>query len=164
MPARKILATCDPGCRFKCETKVSEIARTAFFDEYWNVVEHSRKYDVILRHVTETCNDENSSENSRKKCSRQFSINDRGKNIVVCRTMFLNILNISKQIVDTAFKKFKSGESYLIDKRGHSQTRPRAVAEETTANVMDHINYENRTTLYAKGLQQRIFGRQFNPK
>lgn len=64
----------------------------------------------------------------------------RDKKIVVCQTMFLNTVNISKQTVHTAFKKLQYGDPIVMDKRGMSKTRPRAIDEAVTASVMEHIN------------------------
>lgn len=41
--------------------------------------------------------------------------------------MFLNTLGISKQIIDTAFKKIKNEQVDLIDKRGMSKLKPKTV-------------------------------------
>lgn len=140
VPSRSMQRTCGPGCKLKCEEKVSELTRTAFFTEFWKIADHSRKFDFILRHVIENCVDRNIDKMSRRKYTRKYTINERDKNITVCKTMFLNTLNISSQMVETAFKKIRTGESNLIDKRGTSEKRPRAVEEDKTESVKEHIN------------------------
>lgn len=88
VPARSMQRTCGPGCKFKCEEKISETARLSFFTEFWSIPEHSRKYDFILRHVSEKFNKEREDQESKRNFTRTYTINERDKNIAVCKSMF----------------------------------------------------------------------------
>lgn len=132
--------TCGPGCKFKCEERVSKTARLSFFNEFWSIPEHNRKYDFILRYVSDKFNKQSEDEKTIRNFTRTYYINERNENIVVCKTMFLNTLNISRQMIETAIKKIKSGDSNSIDKRGQSKVKPRAIEEEKTTSVIEHIN------------------------
>lgn len=103
VPARSVQRICGPGCKFKCEEKISESSRIAFFTEFWSITDHSKKYVFLLRHASEKCNEENVDEVKKRK-SMVYIINERGKHIIVCKSMFINKLNISGQMLDTAFQ------------------------------------------------------------
>lgn len=138
VPARSIKRTCGPGCRFKCEQRVTEEARNLFFVEFWSIQEHARKYDFLLRYVSESPTKE-PTDGSKIHHHRTFRIGYRNENISVCQTMFLNTLSISKKMVNTALKKVRDGANCLIDKRGTSKVRPRAIDERKTQGAIEHI-------------------------
>lgn len=137
---RSIQRSCGLGCRFKCETKISEESRLEFFKDYWRIVEHSKKYDFLLRNVTENRITEDSGDTNKKQFSRTYSFNDRGMKIILCRTMFLNTLNISMQVLESAFKKIRNGDSQLLDERGRAKSGFKAVDIKITESVIEHIN------------------------
>lgn len=131
---------CGPGCRFKCESKISDDARNVFFSDYWSTNDQSRKYDFIARYVKEVPNKEMPTETSTRNQSRIYKIANKNEKVQVCQTMFCNTLNISKQLVYTDLKKERKGDPQLIDKRGTSSKRPRAIDERITEGVKEHIN------------------------
>ena len=92
--ARTMQRTCGPGCRFKCEEKVTEDTRKNSFYGFWHIQEHARQYDFILRHVTEKATKDPTK--GKRIHARVYSISDRTKNITVCQTMILNTLDNSK--------------------------------------------------------------------
>ena len=73
--------------------------------------------------------------------------------------MFLNTSNISKQVITTAFKKIRNGQSNLTDNRGKSKTRPRAVSEIDTASVIEHINMFPRVESLEENLREKKMDR-----
>ena len=142
VPARKMQRTCGPGCRFKCENKLTEDIRTQFFNEFWNIGDHERKYDFILRYVTEQSikGVKSESNQGKRNYTRQYYISNKNEKIKVCQTMFLNTLDVNKKMIDTALIKVRKGEHTLIDKKGKSTKRPNMVAESKTASLIEHIN------------------------
>ena len=72
--------------------------------------------------------------------------------------MFINTLDISKKMVETALKKVRNGDSVLKDKRGSSKKRQKAVSEEKTAAVIDHINmFPKVESHYTKKVSKREY-------
>ena len=133
--ARKLKVRCGPGCKSKCEQKVSEEKRAAFFADYWEIGDQSKKYNFICRHVSEHLRKESTKE-SKREYTRTYSISYRNQKITVCRLMFLNTLSISKQVITTALKKARNGEK-LEDKRGTSKN-----------SVVEHINLFSHVNSY----------------
>lgn len=142
VPARIMQRTCGPGCRFKCEQKIKEEDRKKFFEQFWSIQDHSKKYDFIIRYVTEKSSLEKGNDDveNKRNYTRTYSISSRTEDIVVCKTMFLNTLDISKRMVTTVLGKLRKGEQCLTDKRGKFKNQPNTLNEEKTASVKEHIN------------------------
>ena len=155
--ARSVQESCGPGCRFQCCKKVTEEAREDFFADFWSIVDHGKKYDFILRHVHEKQNKQSLDDDSKRNFSRSYTISFRNESIKVCQTMFVRTLNISKQMINTAFNKLKKGSSQLVDKRGTSKIRPRT-NEAKTQSVMEHINlFPRMESHYVRSDSQREY-------
>ena len=139
IPARTMKRTCGPGCRFKCESKITEGQRQILFSSFWSIPEQSLKYNFIARLVTENSIDTDNP-CQKKNFSRTYTLNSNENKVKVCQTMFINTFDISKKMIDTALKKVREGDSVLKDNRGSSKNRPKAIPEETTAAVIEHIS------------------------
>ena len=160
VPARQLKRSCGPGCRLKCETKLSEERREIIL-LIFGLYQGSRGNMIILiRYVTEkslnieVCKHieeeeeeekkeeekEPERENSkkRKNYSRIYNFhNTRG-----CKKMLLNTLIISEQMVKTIFNlrniELRNSVVLLKDNRGSSQPRPRAVDPQKSTSIRDH--------------------------
>ena len=134
VPAREMKIGCGPGCRFKCENKVSEEERRLFFAEYWSAGDQNKKYAFISRYVSETATNE-CMDQSKQQYVRTYTIRTgcQNKIVPVCRTT-----------VNTTLNKIRKLEN-LEDKRGTSKnSRPKKIDETITQNVVDHINLFDR--------------------
>ena len=139
VPARSMKRTCGPGCRYKCENKITEEERKTLFTSFWSIPEQSLKYNFIARFVTENPV-KNDKDSKKKSFSRIYTLSNHENKIKVCQTMFVNTLDINRKMIDTALNKLRKGDSVLTDKRGSSKKRPKAIPEETTAAVIEHIS------------------------
>lgn len=125
VPARVMKRSCGPGCRYKCENKITSERREEIFNEFRSITDHARKYNFILRHVTENTKNQSPFETSKRRFSRSYSFeNQNNENLCICKTMFLNTLDIGERMLRTTFKKFRSGDHVLKDNRGTNEKRP----------------------------------------
>ena len=159
VPARSMKNNCGPGCKLKCEQKLLEDRRKTIFQEFWSISEYSRKYDFILRNVQERLKVHNSEVNTRRKYSINYSFTDQSNNsISVCKTMFLNTLDISEQMVRTALKKIRDGQINPTDLRGKSKPGTKAIKKEITDSAVEHINLFPRVeSHYTRNDSQREY-------
>lgn len=136
-----MLDSCGPGCRFKCETKISYEQRKKIFTQFWGIRDHSRQWEFIFRHGVQknTCSNADG-RLSKRKYSRKYFFKVNGNDIPVCQRMFLNTLSISDKWITTEFKKYNEGELAALDKRGLSERHPRQLHPEIKINVIEHIN------------------------
>lgn len=118
--------------------KNTEEDRKAIFDKFWAIGDHTKQWEFLLRHITETSLNQEIS--PRKRFSRKFFFKIQSKEIPVCETMFLNTLSISKKWIETALKKNKTGNEIIDDKREKTKNHPRMIDPLKKQSVVDHIN------------------------
>lgn len=139
---RELKRSCGPGCRFQCETKISESRRREIFDNYWKIGDQSGKYNFIARYVSEEKN-LNQEKAPKKSFKRKYTLsNTEGCHVAVCKTMFMNTLSISHTLIDTTLRKARDDASVLKDNRGSSSTKAssKKISQEITDSVIEHIN------------------------
>ncbi len=145
--ARVLGNGCGQRCRFKCHDKFNENQRQKIFHDYWNIGDVNRQRDYLSNWVTATpkkvttCN---TSPNKRKN-SRTWQFKVDGIFIRVCKTFFLETLDISHQVVDTALKKGAHKQNNVSgivspDKRGKHDTRANKLPADKLMQVKGHIN------------------------
>lgn len=140
---RQMGAPCANTCRLKCATKIAKEDRDLFFNEFWKLKDHTRKWDFIARHVRQVAKKQvtiTAEQRSRRNYSRQYYFYIRNEKQRVCKTMFLETLNVSETWITTALRKLKDGGSLEEDKRGKHTNRPHKLSPELIDNVKNHIN------------------------
>jgi len=130
--------SCGPSCKFKCEQRVTENQRRHIFDEYWKkTAGKSRKWDYLSRLVRHY--PKNTGRSSKRQMTRMYFFRLDGKEVRVCKTMFLNTFDIAGGVVSTSLKKIGGGGDLSPDKRGKISHR-REVDPTIVQSVVDHIN------------------------
>ncbi|XP_039296243.1 uncharacterized protein LOC111058861 isoform X2 [Nilaparvata lugens] len=108
--AKSVKPSCDlRKCRLKCSSKISEEQRALILNRFYDLGDVTRQRDWILKNIEKI---EPKYRYAKEGSNRAFNVAyflfcDENK-IQVCRTFFLNTLNISKTVVSTALKKFKN--------------------------------------------------------
>ena len=114
--ARKVKPGCHK-CRYKCNEKISEGERQGIFESYWKLDTYGRKRDFLCQSILEKRT--NPGERAkRKEKTRTYTLCPTDEPIRVCKTFFLQTLDIGKKMVEVALKKKQSGTFSGNDQRG----------------------------------------------
>ncbi|KAJ8676766.1 hypothetical protein QAD02_012553 [Eretmocerus hayati] len=141
IPARMMRRGCGPGCKFKCEGKISEERRGSIFKVYYSIPNQSAKYDYIARHVKRMKKQTNQGKVTRKSYTCIYSLtNEDNESIRVCQTMFLATLDISVSAVRTVLNKISNQDPILIDMRGKAPKIAQKTDEMKISSVRQHIS------------------------
>lgn len=135
--AKVIGPTC--SCRKKCGDKFTQEKRQTIFDNFYRLKDHELQWQYIARHTEALPVKRLYVE--RKLNRVQTIIYDfplDGTKVQVCKTFFLNTLQISERVVYTALEKINKDES-LIDKRGTHKNRPHQMKDSTKKSIITHI-------------------------
>lgn len=137
-------------CILKCLTKFCEENRKVVFDQYWGLGNIDRQRDFISKHVKffpksrcrlRTDKNEEVAVNSRRNYTYIYNLPHLNgtEEVRVCKTFFLNTLDISSQVVKTVAQKCIENVTIPADKRGkvkkNSQLPP-----EVKESVRQHIS------------------------
>lgn len=128
--ARKMKPACKDTCRIKCTSKISHDQRSKIFESYWELGDVNFQRQFLIKCMQELqptyrCIRQNRTRGPRgNNISYSFSVN--GTLIRVCKTFFLNTLDITDRVTRTAMtKKNKLAETVLEeDKRGKHGKHP----------------------------------------
>lgn len=116
-PAKKVQPSCT-GCIYKCPTKISDKRRQEIFNFYWGLGDLTlqRAFILNLLKIVKTKYrrlKKNATRNRSLNYAYHFTASFHSDQIRVCKTFFLNTLNISYVTVDTALKKFNTSNGIL---------------------------------------------------
>ena len=93
-------------CNFLCNNKFSEEAREKVFHQYWAIGDISKQRQFLMKFAQRKLKSRGSSENNRKHSITYTLPNlQTGETHRVCKTFFLNTLDVSHQRVSTAHSK-----------------------------------------------------------
>lgn len=117
--------SCNEQCIYKCTVYISNHQRKHIFDNFYNLGNIQKQWEFIARcanrivpkyrRVVETSKRKR---NERMfNCAYHFQLDD--VRIRVCKTFFLNTLNISNSVTKTALEKCnENGKLIVGDRRG----------------------------------------------
>ena len=128
--AREIKPACKETCRMKCSTKISQEQRAQVFKSYWRLGDINIQRQYLVNCMKEIqpmyrCIRQNRTRGPRgNNISYSFPID--GTQIRVCKTFFLNTLDITDRVTRTAMtKQNKVADAVLEeDKRGKHGKHP----------------------------------------
>lgn len=134
---RGIRPACKSTCRLKCTTKLNENERKQIHENFWGMNDKSRRRDFVVSHVnrfdkkrsTVICE-------SRRKFSATYTLPKSTSTVCVCKTFFLNTLDISDFMVKYNLDKSSNGIIPPVPKRVPHNKTPLDQFQE----VVDHIN------------------------
>lgn len=136
---------CPSSCRLKCYEKFSFPQRESIFNAFWRLGDHCRQWDYIAKYVEVIDPATTTSRTvSRRKKTLKYHLpltepnTDIPKNVMVCKTMFLNTLSVGERTVNTALSKWCSGGGTISpDKRGG--VRVIVIDDEIKQGVINHV-------------------------
>ena len=133
--ARQVKAVNCSKCRYKCSEKLTDESREQIFNAYWALQDYTRQRDFICQHVTSSQPKRSS---GHKSVSYSYFLPSEGGNVRVCRSFFINTLNIGKKTVQNAMKKKSHGVFAAQDERGRFPSANKT-SSERLAEVRRHI-------------------------
>lgn len=145
---KKLKPSC-VNCKKKCSEKIDEHDRKKIFSTFWDGDKDiNLKRQYIATCIEEKCVDRKRERNGSHAGVRQKSlvysfeienVNTGIKNkIDVCKTFYLNTLNISDMFVRTALKKKTHGGMVSLDRRGY-HAPPNKISDDIRDGVKKHI-------------------------
>jgi len=142
-PARAMGQGCKAGCRYQCQSRISDIARRTFFTQYWGLKNSTRQWEFLNSYTTTGDPAKHSTMYGVKKrsVSRSYFIRDEeGQNVRVCQTMFLTTLDISERKVYTANERLKKKGATISPLKQGTQPKVNPEKEEKLiASIDKHI-------------------------
>ena len=107
MPAKRIRTEndCTASCRMKCTTHVTDETRKEIFQHYYNLDKEAKTSFVLATtSKLKTKRPDKKLVNSRRKFSFKYHFVIAEKQRKVCKTFYLNTLDISQQKVNHSYK------------------------------------------------------------
>lgn len=141
---KKMGEPCQNTCKLKCFQKLDDSTRSEIFNKFWEIGDHSKQYDFIVKHVVRI----NKKRTMTKGESRRMFTfiyhlpciqNKQNVNLVVCKQMFLNTLACGTGMITTAMSK-SSVSLALVDNRGRHHRHRRLINSEMIKSICDHVN------------------------
>lgn len=116
--AKEMRNPCKRECRYRCQERITEQEREMIFKEYYGLADKHQQWQYIGQRLGRIHTNNNRKKSTRKlNIEYNFVIND--KRVNVCKKMFLNTLNISNNVIETAGKKCnQDGVLIISDLRG----------------------------------------------
>lgn len=140
VPARSIKGPCTSKCRLKCIDNIKEIDRNVLFQKYWALgnIELQRSYiRNCMVEVKPKYKYTNAARPRKPNNSFYFTVNDI--KIRVCKTYFINTLNICDRQIRTVKKKTDAQGFIAKDNRGKNLNRKRTEPS-VIQDIKNHIN------------------------
>ena len=119
--ARSMGFGCKEACRYKCHSKISEADRKLVYENFVKKakMEGSKSvWEFIVRHVKESPRAVITNEDSERTCAVKYHFRHEGKEVRVCKDMFVKTFNISNTVIDTAFAKLGNRGAISPSKQG----------------------------------------------
>ena len=143
--ARKMKPTCKETCRLKCTSKISYDQRKHIFDSYWKMGNIDLQRQYIVNCTKEVKPTYRCIKKERKRPPRAnnfwylFPVD--GSQTRVCKTFFLNTLDINDRVTRTASAKQNETGGKVVeeDKRGKHENHA-AVDPQIKEGVRAHID------------------------
>ncbi|KAF9411145.1 hypothetical protein HW555_010007 [Spodoptera exigua] len=145
--ARSMEASCEK-CRLQCYNKIGYEVRVDLFDKFWKTGDHAKQWEIIAKYVIQKSKKTATnveSESSRRSHTLHYHLPIKSDNGItlqkVCKTMFLNTFDISKDFVYTAIRKIQEINDFtdVTDDRGRHKNHKHVISNEMKQSVIDHL-------------------------
>ncbi|KAH9639645.1 hypothetical protein HF086_009098 [Spodoptera exigua] len=136
--ARSMKASCEK-CRLQCYNKIGYEVRVDLFDKFWRTGDHAKQWEIIAKYVIQKSKKTATnveSESSRRSHTLHYHLPIKSDNGIrlqkVCKTMFLNTFDISKDFVYTAIRKIQEINDFtdVTDDRGRHKNHKHVISNE----------------------------------
>lgn len=145
MPAKKpnlLTVLCSVNCRRNCSNKILVEQRQALFTTYYSLDLNGK--NVMLFNCIQRKNVKHHRKNAIKRKQNTFiyiiKLPSHNEPIIVCKTAFCSLFQISTKKVEIIQKKHAAGEIVPSDdKRGKHTNRTNKTSDEVVNEIIDHI-------------------------
>ena len=139
--AREMKKGCGQKCRYKCHSKFNENGRKDLFHTFNGLEDINKQRQFLIKYATAKQKAIQKTKGvSKRSNSINWSFPLNGECIRVCKTFFLDTLNISDQMIHTANNKSKLIPGVCeTDKRGKHKNRPNRVSGSQVEFIKRHI-------------------------
>lgn len=136
-------APCRDECKKQCKQNISIESRALIHSQFWNgTIELDQKRQFIASCIEEVpverVRARTGSRAGKRITSLKYFFSVNGKKVSVCRTYFLNTLNISQTSVRNALSKRQLGGIVIPDQRGKHEPSNK-IAANVRNNIREHI-------------------------
>ena len=138
--SRKIGKGCGEVCKFKCHQNISEQKRQEIFDSYWSLGDITLQRNFLIKFAKSKKKSTSSKTDSRRANSILWNLPSSNGNIRVCKTFFLQTLDISDQMVITANAKASDITMSKGEGRGRHGKHSHVINAEQYSFVRQHIS------------------------
>ena len=127
----------------KCHSKINQTEREAIFHEFWGTGNYEKQKEFISKTAIDAPVKRVRASNRSKKRNKsfQYSSTVRGEQIRVCKQFYVDTLDVSHAIIDTALKSRKPfSQTTSNDRRGKQSNRPNVIPSAVKNDIRSHIN------------------------
>ncbi|XP_049886799.1 uncharacterized protein LOC126381347 [Pectinophora gossypiella] len=140
MPARRVKPACPQKCRLKCAEKINEQQRTEIHQRFWTQgnINIQRSY-IRSCMVPVTAKYRYTNAEKPRGCNSAFYFTVDNNKLRVCKTFFINTLDITDRMIRTV--KDKTDEHGFVedDRRGKHRNH-KTTSSDLIQDMIDHIN------------------------
>lgn len=142
--ARQLKPPCKDTCKLRCSTKINSVQRQTIFDTYWAIGEIHNQRSFILSCLTNiTPRYRYTNALVPRNGNKAFHFIIDGHAIRVCKTFFLNTLDISDRMIRTV--KSKTDEHGILKTDFRGMTSNHKSDEVLISDIKEFINSIPRT-------------------
>ncbi|XP_072943683.1 uncharacterized protein [Epargyreus clarus] len=142
--ARHLKPPCNDKCRLQCPTKIDSVQRQSIFDTYREIGNIHNQRSFILSCLTNiTPKYKYTNALAPRRCNKAFNFIVDGRPIRVCKTFFLNTLDISDRMIRTI--KSKTDEHGILKADFRGMTASHVSDEALISDIKEFINSIPRT-------------------
>lgn len=128
-------------CKKDCGKKFSQLERQDIFDTFYSLADRERQWLFISRHVeAKSIKRITLDRKSNRSQTLTYFFTKNDERMPVCKTFFLNTLQIGEQVVYTTMEKVKRAKEGLSDSRGKHTNRPNKMDTATENTIKAHID------------------------
>ncbi|XP_050504407.1 uncharacterized protein LOC126883199 isoform X1 [Diabrotica virgifera virgifera] len=153
---------CRDECRKQCKQNISVESRALIHLQFWNgTIELDQKRQFIASCIEEVpverVRARTGSRAGKRMTSLKYFFSVNGKRLSVCRTYFLNTLNISQTTVRNALLKRQLGGIVTPDQRGKHEPSNK-IAANVRNDIREHIQkFPCVESHYSRNKSQRMY-------
>ena len=137
---RSIKPCCPLTCPLKCSTKFDERDRKEIFEDYWALGDKREQQHFIVRHVEERTVTRKRVGSEKRNTTCHYFLNKKESNSreQVCRTFFLNTMDIGRDFVYNTIRKVSGTGTLKGSLQGKHGCQPK-INESLIKEVENHI-------------------------
>jgi hypothetical protein len=141
-PERKLRAGCGEKCN-RCQIRLTLEQRISIHKSFYELENHQRQLDYIFSRIQCITPKKKYAAPGNQGCEkiRIYHLKLNGKDIRVCKTMFMDTLSICDSWIKTATNNSRTDPEFVPeDRRGKHGNRPSKYHDEEKNSIRNHIN------------------------